>query len=339
MQTGNWGDFVNGVKARVNEIIAETQDLAPSWTSLPLYKKVSADGDMEGGRLIHRTQGVVGFGYDEVFNEGDAIKYDRTYPSYQTEYVIKQRGKGVTISQLLASTRAKLLEDKLDEVKQLRISTNRSLEKNFWTVFNDSFATTDTSANFPTYRLQDGVAMFSTAHPSLVPGVANRSNVISGTGSGVYSGVNPVLNETSLFEAIKQLREMFNGRGMPINYNGKVVLVVPTALEKLAQEITKSSLRSDTANNDTNYYTGMVDVIASTYLGAANGGSDTRWFVCAMPGEAENATSLRYVTLIDPKIETDVDFDTKTMKISVDYACAFGYSNFEYMVGSTGLQA
>lgn len=326
-------DFVKGVSAKVNEIIDETKDLAPSWTSLPIYKKVITDS------LIYRTEGVVGFDYVEEFNEGDEIKYDRTYPAYKTEYVIGQKGKGVTVSQLLMATRPQELEAKLDEVRQLRIAMNRTLEKNFWTVLNDGNATTDTSANFPTYRLDDGVPFFATNHPSKVPDVAVRSNVISGTGSGSYSGVNPTLNETSLFEAIKQLREMLNGRGLPINYNGKVVLVVPTALEKLAMEITKSELRSDTANNDTNYYRGSVDVISTTYLGAANGGSDTAWYVMAVPGMAENAVSLRYVSLIEPKIEQEVDFNTKAIKISVDGACAFGYSNFEYALKSTGLEA
>lgn len=333
MQTGQWGDFVKGVSAKVNEIIDETKDLAPSWTSLPIYKKVNTDS------LIYRTEGVVGFDYVEEFNEGDEIKYDRTYPAYKTEYVMGQKGKGVTVSQLLMATRPQDLEAKLDEVRQLRIAMNRTLEKNFWTVLNDGNATTDTSANFPTYRLDDGVSFFATNHPSKVPDVAVRSNVISGTGSGSYSGVNPTLNETSLFEAIKQLREMLNGRGLPINYNGKVVLVVPTALEKLAMEITKSELRSDTANNDTNYYRGSVDVISTTYLGAANGGSDTAWYVMAMPGMAENAVSLRYVSLIEPKIEQEVDFNTKAIKISVDGACAFGYSNFEYALKSTGLES
>lgn len=333
MQTGQWGDFVKGVSAKVNEIIDETKDLAPSWMSLPIYKKVNTDS------LIYRTEGVVGFGYVETFDEGDEIKYDRTYPAYKTEYVMTQRGKGVTISQLLMATRPQDLEAKLDEVRQLRIAMNRSLEKNFWTILNDGTTTTDTSANFPTYRLDDAVSLFSTSHPSKVPDIAVRSNVITGTGSGTYSGVNPTLNETSLFEAIKQLREMLNGRGLPINYNGKVVLIVPTALEKLAIEITKSELRSDTANNDTNYFVGRVDVISTTYLGAANGGSDTAWYVAAMPGSAENAVSMRYVSLIEPKIEQDVDFNTKAIKISVDGACAFGYSNFEYIVGSTGLEA
>ena len=324
---------MKGVSAQVNEIIAETKDLAPSWMSLPIYKRVDTDS------LIYRTEGVTGFGYVEEFNEDDGIKYDRTYPAYKTEYVMGQKGKGVTVSQLLMATRPADLEAKLDEVRQLRIAMNRSLEKNFWTILNDGTATSDTSSNFPTYRLDDGVALFSASHPSKVGGVAVRSNVISGTGSGSYSGVNPVLNETALFEAITALREQLNGRSLPINYNGKVILIVPTALEKLATEITKSALRSDTSNNDTNYFVGSVDVISTTYIGAANGGSDTAWYVAAAPGMADNAVAMRYVSLIEPKIEQDVDFDTKAIKVSVDGSCAFGYSNFEYLQGSTGLEA
>jgi hypothetical protein len=286
--------------------------------NLPIYKEVQTDA------LIHRTEGVVGFGYVEEFDENDGIKYDRTYPAYKTEYVMGQKGKGVSVSQLLMKTRPSELAYKLGEVKELRIAMNRSLERNFWAILNDGFGTTDGSSDFPTYRLDDGVALFSASHPSKVPGVSVRSNLISGTGSGVYSGVNPTLNETSLFEAIKQLREMYNGRELPINYSGKVVLVVPTALEKLAKEITDSVLRSDTSNNDTNYYNGAVDVITTTYLGAANGGSDTQWFVMAAPGQAENAVSMRYVSLIAPKIEQDADFNTKSILISVDSACAYG---------------
>jgi len=40
---------------------------------------------------------------------------------------------------------------------------------------------------------------------------------------------------------------------------------------------------------------------------------------------------------MDPKIEKDADFDTKAIKVSVDGAWAFGYSNWEYVAGSTGL--
>lgn len=318
MMTNNWGEFVKGVSARIDEIVDQTKEMAPSFLSAGLWEQKEADG------LIYRTEGVTGLNYLEIFDEGDSIKEDRTYPAYKTEYTVKPSGKIITISQMLMKTRMSELENKLDEVAQAMVAANRTLNKWAWQVLVDGFTTTDSKPAFPVSRLSDAVAMFSTAHPSKVPGVSNRSN-------GVAS--NPVLSESNLFTAIKMVREQKNGRGLPINYEGKFVLVVPTALEKTAQEITKSNLRSGTANNDLNFYEGFVDVIATPYLGATNGGSDTAWYVFAK----DVAPIMKYVSLITPKIEKTVDFDTKAIRVSVDMACAFGYSSFEYAAGSTGL--
>lgn len=319
MLTGNWGDFVNGVSARVNEIIDETQELGPSFMDAGIFEKVMSDG------LIYRTEGVVGLGYLELFDEGDSVKEDRSYPAYKTEYVMKQSGKVVSISQMLANTRSSELEAKLSEVKQNMVAANRTLNKWAWQVLVDGFSTSDSNSNFPTARLSDAVSLYSTAHPSLVPGVSNRSNRLAN---------DPVLSESNLYTAVKTVREQLNGRGLPIAYEGKFVLVVPPALEKTAVEITQSQLRSGTANNDVNYFVGgMIDVVTSVYLGAANGGSDTAWYVIAK--DAMNMP-FKYVSLIDPKIEQEVDFDTKSIRVSVDMACAFGYSNFEYTAASDG---
>jgi hypothetical protein len=321
MQTGQWGDFVNGVSARVNQIIDETKDMGPSFQSYGIHKtETNVDS------LIFRTEGVTGLSYLELFTEDGAIKEDRTYPAYKTEYVMKDFGKIITISQKLAKTRPAELESKLDEVKQLRIAATRTLNKYAWQPLVDGFVTTNSNANFPTFRLSDAVALYSASHPSLVAGVANRSNILAG---------NPALDEPSLFLAMKQIREQLNGRGLPVNYEGKFTLVVPPALEKLAKEIVKSELRSDTMNNDLNYYKGtMTDVLVVNYLGAANGGSDTAWYVFAT--DAGDQASLRYVPLIEPKIEQEVDFDTKAIRVSIDCSMAFGYSNFEFTVASQG---
>ena len=216
------------------------------------------------------------------------------------------------------------LEAKLGEVKQSMISANRSLNKNAWQVLVDGFATTDSDSNFPTYRLDDAVSLFNASHPSKVTGVAVRSNRVAS---------NAVLSETSLFSAMRIIREQLNGRGLPTGFDGRFVLVVPPALEKEAVEITKSTLQSGSADNNVNYYNGFIDVVGSVYLGAANGGSDTAWYVLALD---EMQQSLRYVSLISPKIEREVDFDTKASRVSVDGAWAMGYSNFEFAAGSDG---
>lgn len=321
MVTGNFGDFVKGVSARVNEIIDETMDLTPSFLETGLWDVAQSDG------LIYRTQGVTGFSYLEQFDENDSLKKDRTFQSFKTEYVIKQYGKVVEVSQLLAKTRPAELEAKLDEVRQLMMAAQRSLKKHAWQVVVDSFSATDTSAELPISRLSDGVSMVSTAHTSLVTGVATRSNRVA---------ANAVYSESNQFEAIKQIREQLNSRGIEIGYEEDFLVVVPPALEKLATEINKSIKRQGTANNDLNFYEGIVDVVSSTYLGNASNGvanADTSWWIFA---KNPPQTSMKYTTLVDPKIEQHVNFHTKSIEISVDAAWAFGYSNWEFLSGSDG---
>jgi len=318
MQTSSWGDFLAGVSARIDEIIVETADLTPSFLGTGLWKSVKADS------LKYNTEGASGLNYLEIFDEGDSIKEDETSPQYSTSYVMKQFGKIVSISQMLAETRPSELEAKLDEVKQQRIAANRTLNKHAWQVLVNGFSTTDISSNFPISKLNDAVSMYSTAHTSRVAGVSNRSNRLTS---------DPILSETNLFTAIKIIREQLNARGLPMGIEGMFTLVVPPALEKLAVEITKSEARSNTANNDLNYYDGIVTVISSVYIGAANSGSDTAWYVFA--NDPMNL-AMRYVYLIEPKIEQVVDFDTKAIRVSIDGAWAMGYSSWESTVASDG---
>lgn len=325
MVTGNWGDFVNGVSAKVNEIIDETEDLTPSFVESGLFDVVS-NPDAQ----IYRTEGVTGLSYLQQFDEGDQIKEDRTYQSYKTEYSMKQYGSKVAISQMLAKTRPADLEAKLNEVRQLMIASQRSLKKHAWQVIANGFSTTDTFGDLPISRLSDAVSMFSTAHPSQVTGVANRSNRVAS---------NAVYSESNQYTAIKQIREQLNDRGVEIGYEEDFCVVLPPALEKLGVEINKSMKRQGTANNDLNYYEGIVDVVSSTYLGNASNGianADTSWFVFAKNPPHK---MMKYVSLIDPKIEQTVDFDTKSIRVSVDGAWAMGYSNWEFSCGSDGSAA
>lgn len=322
MLTGKWYEFVGGVSARVNEIIDDTKDLGPSFIESGLWDVVSNPDD-----LIYRTEGVTGLNYLELFDESGAIKKDETFPQYKTEYIMRDQGKIVEFSQKLMKTRPAMLESKLNEVRQLIISANRSLNKNAWMVLVDGFSTSDSNSNFPTHRLNDGVSLYSTAHPSRVAGVSNRSNQVAS---------NPTLSETDLFTATKMIEEQLNGRGLPMNYEGNYLLVVPPALRKLAKEITGSVQRSGTGNNDLNYFSGgFMDFLVVNYLGAANGGSDTAWYVFAKD-VPEGFKGLKYVSLISPKVEQETDFDTKNHKVSIDKSDAFGYSNWEFTVASDG---
>jgi len=90
-----------------------------------------------------------------------------------------------------------------------------------------------------------------------------------------------VLSEANLEVAIRSLTSQLAQDGS-LGGHQPAILLVPTALFKTAMEITKSVYRSGTANNDMNYYSeiypGLV-VKTSEYLSAAQGGSDTAWYL------------------------------------------------------------
>ena len=71
MLTGNWAEFVNGVSARIDEIIDETKDMGPSFQQSGLWRTEQSDDAQ-----IYRTNGVTGLKQLELFEEGDSIKED-----------------------------------------------------------------------------------------------------------------------------------------------------------------------------------------------------------------------------------------------------------------------
>ena len=141
----------------------------------------------------------------------------------------------------------------------LRARTTRD-KKALDFIFNKGFTTTTTN---------DGVALFSASHVNLNGDTV--SNIMTGS----------ALTEATLNTAIERLREMIAQDGENGGHS-PATLLVPNRLFKTAIEITKSELRSSTANNDANYYSLAfpgLKVVTSRYIGASQGGSDTSWFL------------------------------------------------------------
>mgnify|MGYP001564384386 CR=1 FL=1 len=132
-------------------------------------------------------------------------------------------------------------------------------DKNAFNVYNLGFTTQQTN---------DAVALFSNSHTTL------NGTTVDNLETGTLTDAN--------FEALmNSLREQKGQDGVVLGYE-PVLLLTPTALHKEAQIITKSTLRSGTANNDLNYYSQIypgLRVYFSPFLGANEGGSDTAYFV------------------------------------------------------------
>jgi hypothetical protein len=86
----------------------------------------------------------------------------------------------------------------------------------------------------------DGKALCATDHPTLTGG--NQSNTFA---------VGADLNETSLEDAVIQIKDMRDERGLKIAANA-ARLVIPSDLQFVAHRILMSDKRSGTSDNDTN---------------------------------------------------------------------------------------
>lgn len=133
---------------------------------------------------------------------------------------------------------------------------------NAFSIFRGAFTTTLTA---------DGQALCSTH--TLIGG---------GTVVNTTTGAGSALSDTSLYTAIVQLRQQVDQAGVPSG-NVPAVLLVPTALFKLALQLTDSALVADSSNNAINVYrsTYGFKVMTSFWMDSVNGGSDTAWFLLA----------------------------------------------------------
>ncbi len=142
---------------------------------------------------------------------------------------------------------------------------------------------------FTTTLTADGAAVFA-AH-TLIKG---------GTTTNFISGATSPLSDTALNTAIIGLRQQPDQANV-IMGNAPAVLLVPSALFKLAMQLVDSALVADNSSNAINVYRSAygIKVMTSPYLDSViAGGSDTAWFLLAR--------NHGFTRLIRQGIETDL---------------------------------
>ena len=198
-------------------------------------------------------------------------------------------------------------------VQRFAANARATRDKNAFALYRNAFTTTLTA---------DGVAWISSNHIT-IDGLTIDNRVAN----------NPVLAGDSLNTAIVQMLEMKSEEGVVMGEQ-PATLFVPPALYKKALEVTGSALVSDSANNALNVFssTYQIAVFQSPYIGAAQGGSDTAWYLLS-----RNHGATRYIR---EEINTDlVDFRLSANDNYV-YKGRFrevvGVTNYIGAVGSTG---
>ena len=197
-------------------------------------------------------------------------------------------------------------------VRNIAKNGRMSRDRNAFGVFKNGFTT---------QRTNDGVALFSNSHTTSI-------------GDTVDNLLTSALSETSLNTAFTMLMEQPSQDGV-LGGHVPTTLLVPTALSKLANEVTKSEVRTGANNNELNYYSNLFPglmVKTNPYLGAAFGGSDTAWFLLSKDhGVTRYERQGLETNLVDYMYSTN-----QTYRYSAHFREAVDSITYEGTVGSTG---
>ena len=309
----SWGAAVRGVGVTFRDFFDQNVDsLVAGWD--PVVATVTDDGAQA------TFSGKTGAGTLTRFSEGASIPKKSRFKLFDTAFAHDQYGGQIEVSRKQLMNRD--WNDAFNEFKDLSMSAQVTLSKAPAKIFNGRFATTTAVNGIKITIYNDGKPLFSTIHPR-VDGGSSQSNA---------SNTSIPLTENNLETARVALVEQVQDDGTPITVTGNIYLVVPTALEKAATIITGSELRSNTANNDLNFYEGgRYPVMASHWLGAANSGSDTAWFLVA-----PSISKLMLVKRAGPDLDQSVDKNTKSTLFDVILDLSVGSADWHGAYGSRG---
>jgi hypothetical protein len=256
------------------------------------------------------TEQFMGPGYFESRAELADVPAAHARVGNQKSFAVLNYSKSVDISKNLFDDNQHGDVEKL--IRKMARNARLTRDKNAFSVIAGGFTTTLTN---------DGVALFSNSHVTL--GGDTVDNLETGT-----------LNDTNLNVGFNSLIEQMTQDGT-IGGHIPAVLLVPTKLFKTAMEVTKSVLKSGSANNDMNYYSELypgLQVKFSPFLGAAYGGSDTAWFLLSTDHSITRWVRQGVTTdMVDYKFQRNNNYIYKA-----EYREVVGAISFEGVVGSNG---
>jgi hypothetical protein len=326
-----WGDgWIKGLAAK----FADVENQADMAYSLGIDSALGVENnsytrlfkDKTSDKAEEKTTSKSGVGYPSLTTEGQDYATDSRQPGYRTVWKFIKKTNSIEITEEEKEDRDNDLSDKFDEAKDLRIGFMMEFDRSAFSIFNYAFtAQASLPADLTFYS--DAVPLCSIQHPL---------KVTSSTHSNASATGIP-LTETNLETGRQALRRQLDDRGLPMSIgSGRIILLVPDSLEKTAVTITKSTLRSSTANNDLNIYRdGIVTVISTKWLNSQQtSGSDTAWFLI-------DSMKSPFVFYKRRGIQTTVYVDNKNKNTVYDISARWQVGNKEWrgVWGSLGANA
>ena len=249
-----------------------------------------------------------GFANASVKPEGNGVNYDAAQETFTARYTHETLALAFSITEeaiednlydRLASRYTKALARSMANSKQVKAAN----------VLNNAFSSSFTGG--------DGVELCSAVHP-----------IVAGTFKNELTTAAD-LNETSLEQSLIDIAAMTDERGLKIAAKG-VKMIIPSALQFTAERLMKSSLRTGTADNDTNALVSMGMIpqgyAVNHYL------TDTNAFFI----KTDVPNGLKHFVRAPMKTAMEGDFETGNVRYKARERYSFGFSDPRGIFGSPG---
>ena len=248
-----------------------------------------------------------GFANAPTKAEGTSVSFDNAQETFSARYTHETLALAFAITEeaiednlydRLASRYTKALARSMANTKQVKAAN----------VLNNAFATANGG---------DGKELCATNHPIVAGTVRNELTTAAD------------LNETSLEQSLIDIAAMTDERGLKIAAKG-VKMIIPSALQFTAERLMKSSLRTGTADNDTNALVSMGMIpqgyAVNHYL------TDTNAFFI----KTDVPNGLKHFVRAPLKTAMEGDFETGNVRYKARERYSFGFSDFRGIFGSPG---
>ena len=269
-----------------------------------IYDTESSDRAFEEETLI------VGFGNAKVKAEGAGVSFDNASEGYTARYSHE------TVALAFALTEEAIEDNLYDRLgarytKALARSMAHTKQVKAASVLNNAFSSSYTGG--------DGVSLVNSSHPLVGGGTfANRP--------GTYTD----LNETSLEDAIISISTFVDDRNMILALQGRK-LIVPPALQFVADRLLNTPNRVGTSDNDIN---------ALKHMRMLPGGYTVNHFLTDTDAffiKTDAPNGLKHFVRSPLSTGMEGDFETGNMRYKARERYSFGWSNPRAVFASQGV--
>ena len=252
---------------------------------------------------------LAGFGSAPVKSEGSAVSFDDAQEAYTARYTHETIALAFSITE-------EAIEDNLYD--RLASRYTKALARSMAHTKQVKAAATLNNAFDSTFAGGDGKELCATDHP-LVTGNTLRNEPSTAAD----------LNETSLENSLIDIAGFVDERGLKVSVRG-LKLIVPSALQFVADRLLESTLRPGTADNDVNAQRNMgmlpQGYVVNHYL------TDTDAFFI----KTDAPRGFVHFERMGMSTKMEGDFDTGNVRFKARERYSFGYSDPRCIYGSPG---